>query len=429
MIRDSSKPRAGERDPTFGIGGELTLSILPDNIGTDRLIKGVLSLPDGKILLSVGVSMTEVLVFRYGLVMLTLNGKLDKNFGNKGVITNAFRNDEDSNGGRMLRLEDGRLLMLGAIIPQEVNDAAHLAMACFTEDYELDKTFGGSDTGHLVIDNQPTEVFITDTAKACQQADGKILISATYHKFGNWLSTTGIVYRLHSDGTFDRTFNGTGRLEFKGQDPEASTDLSACHVQADGKIVVAGHICFQPQRATAIVARLGNDGVLDKTFGHRHTPGYCTVSVGSDWTQFNDLLPTVTGFIAVGEAGEKPPNAGNKGLLVGITQDGLEDLNVNNGEPVLTKYSPDMNNAWADGYVQDNGKLVIPTQWGDIRTSRWEKNGTADLQFGTDGVVGEDYSISGQPNIVVGRPDGKILWAGNPLGIGGSLGKLIGYLG
>lgn len=429
MIRDNSTLRAGDRDPTFGSDGELTLSILPDYIGTDRLIKGVLPLPDGKIIVSVGVSMVEAFGFRYGLVRLTQDGKLDESFGNKGVITNAFRNNKDSNGGRLLRLADGRLLMLGVIIPNEVNDAAHLAMACFTADYALDKSFGGSGTGHLVIDNQPTEVYIADTAKVAQQADGKLLISTTYHRLGAWRVTTGVLYRLHPNGTVDTTFNGTGRLELKGQDPEASTGLNACLVQADDKFIVAGHICFQPQRGTALVARFDKDGVIDTTFGHRNTPGYCTVPVGSDWTQFNDLLPTARGFIGVGEAGANPPSAENKGLLVGISKEGLMDPDFNKGEPVLTKYSANVDNAWADGYVQTEGELVIPTKWGDARTSRWEKSGNADLQFGTGGVVSEGYLITGQPTMVVGRLDRKILWSGNPIGIGGSLGKLVSYLG
>ena len=429
MNQKNSTRRAGDRDTTFGIDGSVSLSILPTYIGVDRLIKGALILPDNKILVSLGVSMTDSFVFRYGLARLSPDGELDQDFGTEGVLTDSFRDNEDSQGGRLLRLEDGRLLMLGVIaVPEGNASIEHLAMACYTEDYKLDTTFGGSGTGHLVIDSRPTEIYLHSNANVIQQADGKLLISTEYHERGNDFKTTGVLYRLHANGTLDTTFNGTGRLEFKGQAPDAPTGLKACLTQADGKIVVAGHISFQPGSGTAVIARFHNDGTLDKSFGRRNSPGYHTVPVGSLWTQFNDLLSTPRGFVATGKAGEQDTGITSEGMLVGITKEGLEDLDFNDGKPLLTKYAPEKENPWSGGYMQLDEKLVISSS-GRPYISRWLSNGSPDTEFGTDGAVLVEGTNAWSPVFVVSRPDGRILWSANIIGIGGSLGTLFSFLG
>jgi uncharacterized delta-60 repeat protein len=432
MNPKNSTRRAGDLDTTFGTDGEVSLSILPTYIGTDRLLQGVLILPDNKILVGLGVSINPLIGFgappSYGLARLSPDGILDKDFGVDGVITDNFRPKESSKGGRLLRLEDGRLFMLGSVgINEGGTSIPHLAMACYTEDYKLDTTFGGEGTGHLVIENSSTEIYMSRYANVTQQADGKLLICTEYHEWGNAYKTTGILYRLHTNGTLDTTFNGNGRLEIKGQDPDAATGLKACLAQAGGKIVVVGHICFQPGLGTAVIARFHNDGTLDKTFGRRNSPGYHTVPVGGLWTQFNNLLSTPRGFVATGKAGEDEPGTVSQGIMVGITKEGLEDLDFNDGKPLITKYTSETETSWSDGYMQPDGKLVLSSA-GRPFLSRWLSNGSPDTEFGTDGaVLIRDTGV--RSAFVVSRPDSKILWAANVGGIGGSIGSLRRYLG
>ncbi|MBN3865827.1 hypothetical protein HCU66_26950 [Pseudomonas frederiksbergensis] len=419
---------AGDRDNLFGIEGERTLSILPDDILDTRLIKGVLVLPDNKILLSMTLE-TQSGFGQYGLAMLTAEGKLDPSFHDGGLRIDSFNGDNPCGGGRLLRLADGGLLMLGSDIRYVgVDPVAHLAMARYSSNYELDQSFGEPGTGHQIIENQQDEICMTDFSKVVEQADGKLLICTTYHKLGDWSNTTGVLFRLHPNGTFDKSFKNTGRLDFKMQDSTTPTGLSAVLPQADGKIVVAGYGRLHSMRDTALIARFDNNGLLDQSFGSQNSPGYCGIEVDNRSTRFNDLLSTNRGFVGLGQVGDSN-NPDTEGMLFGITQDGLPDPDVNKGEPVLTKYHQDREGAWLNGYVQPDGKLVTTAARHYIYLARWLTNGMADQTFGTDGHISEDSSNAAEPAIVAGRHENKTLWAGNPTGVAGGLGKLIAYLG
>lgn len=428
MNNENSARRAGDRDTTFGIDGEVTLSILPDSILYTRRIDGALVLPDNGTLLSTTLE-TRDGFGQFGLVRLTADGSLDRSFGNDGLLIDFFKGEEACGGGRLLRLADGRLLSLGySVVYDGENPFAHLAMACYSGDYKLDKTFGERGTGHLVIENKPDEIYIQASGKVAQQADGKLLICTTYQKLGNWRNTVGVLYRLHANGTFDKTFNRTGRLDFRLLDPAAPTALYACLPQADGKFVVAGHGYLQPVRETALIARFDDKGVLDTEFGHRNSPGYFSIGVDNRPTQFNDLLSTTRGFVGLGQVGATAELT-TEGMLVGITKDGEADLQFNEGKPVLTQYKPDKENAWFCGYVQPDGKLVTTAARHYIYVSRWLDNGSADSEFGNAGYITEDSSNSGDLVILAPRTENRILWAGNPTGVQGGMGKLFSYLG
>ncbi|MHC8342214.1 hypothetical protein [Pseudomonas sp. RT6P73] len=426
MNQNTIVRRPGDRDRSFGVDGEVTLSILPDEIHYTRLIKGVLALPDNRILLSMTLE-TKTDFGQYGLAILTSEGELDKGFNNGSLLIGSFEGDAPCDGGRLLRLADGRLLMLGAHIeysgPEPIN---HLAVACFSSDYSPEKTFGVSGTGHLVIENQPDEICMTNDSRVAEQADGKILICTTYHQHGNWRNTTGVLYRLLPDGKFDTTLNGTGRLDFKMQDPSTPTGLSALLPQANGTIVVAGYGALHSETEIALFARFDDKGVLDPEFGSPSTPGYCGIEVDNHPTRFNGLLSTNQGFVGLGQAGESGiPDT--KGMLAGITKNGLPDPDFNHGKPLITKYDKNRENAWLDGYVQLDGKLVISAARHYIYISRWLPDGTHDPEFGIAGLVKEDFSNVADPVIVGVRPDNTFFWAGNPIGIDGGLGKLITY--
>lgn len=428
MNHNNTVRRPGDRDRSFGIEGLVTLSILPDEIYHNRLIKGVLVLPDNRILLSM-VLETKPFLGQYGLAILTSEGELDKSFNNKGLLIGSFEGDAHCHGGRLLRLADGRLLMLGGqfsnLGPESIG---HLAIACFSSDYLVDKNFGESGTGHLVIENQSDEICMTNDSKVAEQADGKILICTTYHQFGNWRNTTGVLYRLLPDGKLDKAFNHTGRLDFKMQDPSAPTGLSALLPQADGTIVVAGYGALRSETETALFSRFDDKGVLDEDFGSPDTPGYCGIEVENHSTRFNDLLSTNKGFVGLGQVGASGiPDT--KGMLAGVTKNGLPDPDFNHGKPLITKYDKNRENAWLHGYVQPDGKLVTSAARNLIRISRWLPDGTSDTEFGVEGVVTEDFSNAADPAIVGVRPGNKIFWTGNPTGIDGGYGSLITYDG
>ena len=428
MNQNNPAGRPGNRNKAFGDGGMVTLGILSDVIQRTRLIKGALVLPDKHILLSVTLE-TRRGFGQYGLVRLTPDGSLDPRFINGGMFTSHFKGEDASSGGMLLRLADGRLLMLGSNItyPGGVEPLNHLAMACYRPDYTLDKTFGGNGTGHLVIENQPEEVCVPEMSAVAQQADGRLLISTTYHKFGDFTNTTGVLFRLNVDGTFDESFGKSGRLDFKLPGSIASTALTACLPQADGKIVVAGHAFLQPEYETALIARFDDKGVLDSEFGNPTSPGYVSMPIAKLPTRFNALLSTKRGFVGVGEAGGwKDPSTA--GMLVGITKNGLLDSAFNKGKALLTKYHPERNNAWLNGYVQTDGKLVTSAGRHYLYISRFEADGQFDKGFGIDGGISEDTQCSG-PVTLLDNPENKFLLACNTTGQEGGIGTVFDFLG
>src|SRR3954451_11354878 len=99
-----------------------------------------------------------------------------------------------------------------------------------------------------------------------RQPDGKVLVA------GNTSSTVGIdamVYRLAADGTLDKTFNGNGRRRI---DAGGDEQAHAMVLQPDGKILVAGRTSVGQD---AIVYRLNANGSFDTTFngtGKRRIP-------------------------------------------------------------------------------------------------------------------------------------------------------------
>lgn len=426
MSQCNAERSAGERDKSFGIEGERTLSILPSDILETRLIKGVLVLQDNRILLSMTLE-TAVGVGQYGLAILTSAGDLDQSFNEGKPLISSFKGADPCAGGRLLRLADGRLLMLGAHIQYSgVEPIANLAIACYSSDYKLDPTFGPEGNGHLVIENQPNEICITDDSKIAEQADGKLLISTTYHAVGDWSKTTGVLYRLLQDGRLDKSFNMTGRLNFKVQDSTAPTSLCNVLPQGDGKIVVAGHGSLLDNPEIALIARLHDNGALDTRFGNLITPGYCGFGVTDHTTRFNVLLPTSQGFLGLGQAGPSY-DPETQGMRCYITKNGLPDLNINGGKPLLTKYEKDRDGSWQDGYVLPDGKQLTVAAKHYYFLARWLPDGTSDSSFGNSGCITEDTSNAAEPVVVVPRPDNTFLCAGNPTGVAGGLGKLFAY--
>src|SRR5262249_40077211 len=124
-------------------------------------------------------------------------------------------------------------------------------------DGTLDKSFNG--TGE-VFDNFPgaDPNFTDENIRGIAiQPDGKIV--ATGNFVGAGFRTNVAVLRYNADGSLDTTFNGSGRTSFEV--PGSDDAGQGIAVQADGKIVVAGHA------QASLVLRYNPDGTPDNSFG------------------------------------------------------------------------------------------------------------------------------------------------------------------
>src|SRR5437773_946444 len=89
------------------------------------------------------------------------------------------------------------------------------------------------------------------------QPDGKILIGggfSTLSPNGGAAVTRNRIARLNPDGTLDTGFN-----------PNASSDVNAIALQADGKILIGGFFITVGGQTRNRIARFNADGTLDAT--------------------------------------------------------------------------------------------------------------------------------------------------------------------
>ncbi|MGA9422540.1 MAG: hypothetical protein WBW61_09265, partial [Rhodanobacteraceae bacterium] len=233
MIASTTQALAddGDLDPGFGDAGLALAGITDGSAATHIAVQ-----PDGRILicstrLTNGPSGRDFFIARF-----TADGALDTSFNFNGQVGVDFSGADDNCNGIALQL-DGRIVVAGTTTPANANE--DFAVARLDSDGALDTTFGAG-TGKVTIafdlggSNQ-------DYAMALAvQPDGRILAAGAADTGTN--NPDFAVVRLLSDGSYDTSFNLTGRATV-GFDLGPGNDDSANSVAVDaaGRIVLGGH--------------------------------------------------------------------------------------------------------------------------------------------------------------------------------------------
>ncbi len=228
----------GSLDPTFDSDGILLLNSFPGFVGD-----GITTLaiqPDGKIL-GGGRVETDFL-----LVRINLDGTLDGNFGNGGIVVTNSSGFAD-NLRDVAILPDGKILAAGG--------SGRCVVARYNSNGSLDAAYGA---GGLFIMNAG---FLTECKGIATQVDGKAVISG----YASNARNNSLVARLNANGSLDTTFAGTGMIvsNLSQSSWDNSCDIA---VQPDGKILAAGS-SGQSDVYDFSVARYNTNGTLDPTFG------------------------------------------------------------------------------------------------------------------------------------------------------------------
>ena len=223
----------GTFDRTFSGDGRRNL-----NFGGDETAEAMALLPNGKILVAGRTSVgQDAIVWR-----LNPNGTFDSAFDGDG--RRPIPSADFEHAYAIARQPNGRIVIGGGT-------AADLRMVAYRlrAGGALDTSFNG--TGRVTFDN----TVIERLRGLALQADGKIVVAGQTMTGAN-----AIVYRLNENGSFDMSFNGTGKRPI---DSGGTEEAEAVVVQPDGRIVVAGHTTVG---FNAAVYRLNPSGSFDTTF-------------------------------------------------------------------------------------------------------------------------------------------------------------------
>ncbi len=220
-------------------------------------------------------------------------------------------------------------------------------------------------------------------------------------------SPTGTNPTASSPGSIDTTFGTEGKVITSfGTGDDA---INALALQEDGKIIAVGYAA-QNNKYVFALARYNPDGSLDTSFG---IDGKVTTSIGNIADTASGVALQSDGKILVAGTTGGGTTASDF-ALVRYTKDGSLDTTFGTEGIVTTQIGISAN---AYGIcIQQNEKIILigyaysgsPT----FALARYDKNGTLDASFGTDGKVIikiGDYSLA---NGVAIQSDGKIVLAG-----------------
>jgi uncharacterized delta-60 repeat protein len=350
----------GDLDPSFGGDGIVTTAIGPG----DDFAEGIAVSPDGSIV-AAGASSDDFAVARYAK-----DGTLDTSFGGDGVVTTAVSPGFDE-ARAVAALPGGKVVAAGRAFTGADQD---LALVRYTEDGDLDPSFGGDGVVATAVGGGTDEILAL-----APLADGKIAAA------GRTFDGAGydfVVARYLPDGSLDPSFGGGGVVTTSFGADDRAWGIA---VQHDGKLVVAGHTCT-PAGCDFALARYEQDGSPDATFG-------------GDGTIVTQPGPGTGGAFAVAAAphgrtvaaGLRCTGGDCDFALVRYLPDGSLDTSFDGDGAVLTSFGPGVDEAFGVA-VRPNGTMVAAGRSFngsdyDVAVARYAKDGSLDAGFGSGGTV------------------------------------------
>ena len=395
----SACAQPGSLDTTFSFDGKLTTPIGGRfNVGYSVAIQA-----DGKIVLA-GFYFSDYNKYDFALTRYNTDGSLDTSFGDDGRVSTDFAGNQDR-GFFVTIQSDGKILVAGGSI---IGSGFDFAIARYNTDGSLDTSFDGD--GKLNTDFGGGDDIINSISI---QTDGKIIVAGSTL---DGMNSDFAIARYNTDGSLDNSFDFDGKVT-------TSIGTTGDHIrsialQADGKIIVAGHSYNATDRDFA-VARYNVDGSLDNSFD----------SDGIVTTEFVSILGT-------GNESASSVNIQSDGkiILVGYTQNGSQnnfavvryntDGSLDNSFDSDGKLTTDFGLGSATAMsskLQNDGKLVV-AGWStadstssdaDFAVARYNTDGSLDTSFDGDGKLTTDIgSRFDYGNSVAIQTDGKIIVAG-----------------
>ncbi|MGO1069527.1 hypothetical protein [Lysobacter sp. CA199] len=386
-------PPDGTLDPSFGHGGML----VSDRSVTPYYPKAITAQSDGKIVvLGVGGrTQPPDPVLKCHLARLQNNGQPDRSFGdNGGVAISVPAIDADASCDKLTIQPDGKIVVAGI-----VND--ELLVLRYNPDGMPDQSFSGDGVHITDYDWDPDLNTLTPYGVAIQ-ADGKIVVGV--NASDDWMADYKVVIvRYHSNGELDKSFGERGVVLSHFWEQNDGIQANQLAIQADGKIVIAGHgLSWDRPREEAVLARYLVNGSFDPAFGHN---GVATTALEGLQDGDISLVLQADGKLVTGHAlhdGSPLPHP-SRGTLLRHNPNGSLDTDF---------ARPDLELPSTRLAVQADGKILsanITQNW--LSTPGWMQrvnpDGTIDAHFITPQINfggAHDYFAS-----MTLQDDGKLL--------------------
>jgi uncharacterized delta-60 repeat protein len=345
-------------------------------------------------------------------------GVLDSTFAQGGLALLPVSNDSVGAEGVLVQA-DGKIVVVGGVSNGQNSD---FALARYHADGSLDNGFGPAHNGTILTDFANNQ---DEAAGVVQQADGKLVVVGTA-RFG--FQDLFALARYNPDGTLDSTFGPAGIGEVLSNFGIGGAAAEAVGLQADGKIVVVGHVALGGKSFFA-VARYDTDGTRDTTFGLNGN-GTATVDLGSASAEAGALAIQANGSIVV--AGNLTFDGGQtiRPVLVRYNGDGTIDGSFGAGG-VMTLPTVATDGGKMGLALQADGKIVLaaglvgtPDGFGLVR---FNGNGIVDGSFGRGGITPVAFAQGAAAVAVVVQTDGKLVAAGAAVDGAGQVLALVRY--
>nr|WP_321227864.1 T9SS type A sorting domain-containing protein [uncultured Psychroserpens sp.] len=332
----------GSLNTAFGTNGKLILNFN----GSREHIKDMIKQPDGKILIT---SETKNEDDDYDFIVARINqdGTYDTSFGNNGVATIIFGNDDERPSSLALQ-PDGKIIVAGYT---DGNIIYKMAIARLLPNGTLDNTFSDDGKQTLIINNRSEYFNDVDIT-----FDGKIIASGgTVLASGSSQGRMAIV-RYLNNGELDTTFgnNGTVVLNILSGSCISHSLMSL----PDGKSLISGYAVGNDIDGTPYVfsfatVRLDINGNLDPTFGNNGKA--ITVFTGGTSQIFKLKISDSNEIFAVGRASQS--GQAEDFAIAKYDYDGQLDINFGTNGLVTTDFSGTHDRA-RDFIIQPN-KLIL----------------------------------------------------------------------
>ena len=391
---------SGCQDLSFGDAGFVSATVnngVASGWATDVAVQS-----DGKIVVTAeSANVENPEVWDSYVLRFDQNGILDPSFGNGGVVRFRFSAAVHEWINVVAIQSDGKILVAGK--GDNITTVVRLK-----PDGSFDPSFGTAGKTNFTLVSRKWAVPYSIRV----QADGRIVLGLNSDN-----SAFGFV-RLTSNGAFDSTFNGTGKLLISGGKGSATAALIDLVIQPDGKYVASGMLPSSSKGSTSQFAlvRVNPNGSLDTTFG---SGGKVVTNFGGTWSAARNLAVLPDGKIVAGGDWLSSGTVGNQSYVFArYLANGQLDTTFGAGGKSLIS-SPNFRRMLGIA-IQDDGRIVGSgwdrnpnTTDGNFLIVRINPNGDLDPDFGTGGITITDYlGRNDHGNAMAVQADGKFVVAG-----------------